>query len=203
MKYIYNDVKLIILIFLGAIFWFVGISFYVVISDFEEKVWNITSLTPLGLIFTLLGGGLLIGAILVGKYGDRIKRNILYTCSILVLAFGIIAFSLVKSYSTASSIIFFIGIAGGTFLSPINADIQKIVPDGLRGRTFACKDIFVNAAMVTPVLLIGKLTTFISVRTLMLCLGAGIFLVGILVAWKSIKLNTIGSQPINEKNKDM
>ncbi|OHB35079.1 MAG: hypothetical protein A2099_06100 [Planctomycetes bacterium GWF2_39_10] len=198
MKYIYNDVKLIILIFLGAIFWFVGISFYVVISDFAEKVWNITSLTPLGLIFTLLGGGLLIGAILVGKYGDRIKRNILYTCSILVLAFGIIAFSLVKSYSTASSIIFFIGIAGGTFLSPINADIQKIVPDGLRGRVFACKDIFVNAAMVMPVLIIGKLTTFIYIRELMLYLGVGILMIGIFVAWKSIKLNTIKERAVQD-----
>ena len=111
------------------------------------------------------------------------------------MALGIMAFSQVQSYATASSIIFFIGIAGGAFLAPINADIQKIVPDELRGRTFACKDIFVNAAMVTPVLLIGKLTTFISVRELMLYLGVGIFLIGILVALKSIKLNTIEPQP--------
>ena len=48
-----------------------------------------------------------------------------------------------------------------------------------------------NAAMVTPVLLIGKLTTFISVRELMLYLGVGIFLIGIFVALKSIKLNTL------------
>ncbi|KAA0244417.1 MAG: hypothetical protein DYG83_15790 [Candidatus Brocadia sp. AMX2] len=63
---IFHDVRLIILIFFGTIFWFVGISFYVAISDFAGKVWGFTSLTPLGLIFTLLGGGLLTGSILVG-----------------------------------------------------------------------------------------------------------------------------------------
>ncbi|MBI2556952.1 MAG: MFS transporter [Planctomycetes bacterium] len=197
MQCMYHDARLMILISFGAIFWLVGISFYVVLSDFAGKIWGFTSLTPLGLIFTLLGGGLLIGAIVVGKYGDWVKRNILYTGSIWIMALGIMAFALVQSYTVASCIIFFIGIAGGAFLAPINADIQKIVPDELRGRTFACKDIFVNAAMVTPVLLIGKLTTFISVRELMLYLGVGIFLIGILVALKSIKLNIIEPQPKN------
>src|SRR3972149_126030 len=201
MKYIYHDARLIILILFGAIFWLVGISFYVAISDFAGKIWGFTSLTPLGLIFTLLGGGLLTGAVVVGKYGDWVKRNILYTGSLWVMALGIMAFSQVQSYATASSIIFFIGIAGGAFLVPINADIQKIVPDELRGRTFACKDIFVNAAMVTPVLLIAKLTNLISVRALMFYLGVGIFLIGILVALKSIKLNTIEPQPKNPLRK--
>ena len=191
MKYIYHDIRLIILIFLGAFFWFIGISFYVAISDFAGRVWGFTSLTPLGLIFTLLGGGLLVGSLLAGKYGDLVKRNILYTGSIWMLAFGIMAFSLVQSYPVASCIIFFIGIASGAFLAPINADIQKIVPDELRGRSFACKDIFINAAMVAPILIIGKLTAFISIRELMLYLGIGVFSVGILVAWKSIKLNTV------------
>ena len=58
MKYMYHDARLMILISFGAIFWLVGISFYVVISDFAGKIWGFTSLTPLGLIFTLLGGGL-------------------------------------------------------------------------------------------------------------------------------------------------
>lgn len=191
MKYIFHDARLIILIFFGTIFWFAGISFYVVISDFAGKVWGFTSLTPLGLIFTLLGGGLLIGSLLAGKYGNRVKRNMLYTGSILMLAFGIVAFSSVQSYTAASCIIFFVGIAGGAFLTPINADIQEIAPDELRGRSFACKDIFMNAAMVAPILLMGKLTTLIPIRKLMLYLGIGVFLVGILVAWKSIKLNTI------------
>lgn len=191
MKYIFHDVRLIILILFGAIFWFVGISFYVVISDFSGKVWGFTSITPLGLIFTMLGGGLLIGSLLTGKYGGRVKRNMLYTGSIWMLAFGIITFSSAQSYTAASCIIFFIGIAGGAFLVPINADIQEITPDELRGRSFACKDIFMNAAMVAPILLMGKLTTFIPIRKLMLYLGIGVFLVGILVAWKSTKLNTI------------
>lgn len=194
MKYIYHDIRLIILILFGSIFWLVGISFYVIISDFAGKVWGFTSPTPLGLIFTLLGGGLFIGSVLVGKYGNRMRRNILYTCSIWILSFGIMAFSFVQSYTTALCIIFFTGIAGGAFLAPINADIQRIVPDKLRGRIFACKDIFANAAMVTPIMILGKLTTFISIRRLLLYLGMGIFLTGILVAWKSMKLNTLQEQ---------
>ncbi len=193
-KYICCDERLIILIFFGAVFWFAGISFYVIISDFAEKVWGFTSLTPLGLIFSLLGGGLLIGSVLAGKYGNHVKRNAIYTVSIWMLASGIMAFSVIHSYMAASCIIFFIGIAGGIFLAPINADIQAIVPDELRGRAFACKDILVNAAMVAPILIVGKLTTFISTRGLMLFLGIGIFLAGILVAWRSVKLNTIQKQ---------
>ena len=111
----YHDSRLMILISFGAIFWLVGISFYVAISDFAGKIWGFTSLTPLGLIFTLLGGGLLVGAVMVGKYGDWVKRNILYTGSIWIMAFGIMAFALVQSYMAASGIIFFIGIAGGAF----------------------------------------------------------------------------------------
>jgi len=191
MKYIYHDTRLIILIFFGAIIWFVGVSFYLAISDFAGKVWHFTALTPLGLIFTSLGAGLLIGSIIVGKYGNRVKRNIVYTCSIWIMSFGIMAFAFVQSYIAASSIIFLIGFASGVFISPINADIQKIVPDELRGRAFACKDIFINAFIVLPAIITGKLTTFIPVRELMLYLGIGIFLVGIFVAWKSLKLNNI------------
>lgn len=198
MNYIYHDGRLLILIFLGSFFWFIGISFYVIVSDFAEEVWGFTSLTPLGLLFTLLGGGLLIGAVLAGKYGNRVKRSTLYTGSIWMLASGITAFSLVQSYTAASCMIFFIGIAGGAFLAPINADIQKLAPDELRGRSFACKDIFVNAAMVAPILIVGKLTTIISSQKLMLYLGMGIFLVSISVAWKSIKLNTLQQQVVND-----
>lgn len=198
MNYIYHDGRLLILIFLGSFFWFIGISFYVIVSDFAEEVWGFTSLTPLGLLFTLLGGGLLIGAVLAGKYGNRVKRSTLYTGNIWMLASGITAFSLVQSYTAASCMIFFIGIAGGAFLAPINADIQKLAPDELRGRSFACKDIFVNAAMVAPILIVGKLTTIISSQKLMLYLGMGIFLVSISVAWKSIKLNTLQQQVVND-----
>lgn len=198
MKYIFHDVRLLILIFLGALFWFVGISFYVLISDFASKVWGFTSLTPLGLIFTLLGGGLFLGSVLVGKYGDWVKRSILYTVSISVLAVGIMVFSQVQSYGIASGIIFFVGTAGGAFLAPINADIHRIVPDELRGRTFACKDIFVNAAMVAPILIIGRLTTIIPVRDLMVFLGVGILVIGSVVAWKSIKLNSISSKQTHQ-----
>jgi MFS family permease len=192
MKYIYQDGRLMVLISFGAIFWFVGISFYIVVSDFTRKVWGFTSLTPIGLLFTFLGGGLFIGSLLIGKYGNRMKRSILYPWSLWVLAFGIMAFPLAhRSYTVIFSITFFIGIAGGAFLAPINADIQRIVPDELRGRTFACKDIFVNAAMVAPVLIIGKLTTFIPIRELVFYLGIGILLIGIFVAWKSMRLNTL------------
>ncbi len=194
MKYIYRDVRLIILILFSAFFWLIGISFYIVLSDFAGKVWEYTSLTPLGLIFSLLGGGLVTGSVLTGKYGNQVKRNILYTGSVWALASGMVVFSLVESYTAASCTVFFVGIAGGAFLSPINADIQKITPDELRGRSFACKDIFVNATMVAPIPMIGKLTTFVSARELMLYLGIGGFLAGILVTWKSIKLNTIQEQ---------
>ncbi len=191
MKYICRDGRLVTLIFFGAIFWFVGMGFYVVVSDFAGKVWGFTSLAPLGLIFTLLGGGLFLGSLLVGKYGERVKRSVLYTSGICGLALGIIAFSQAQSYTTALAIIFFVGVGGGVFLSPVNADIHRIVPDELRGRAFACKDIFVNAAMVAPVLIIGRLTAVVSIRALMLCLGVGILATGIFVAWRSVKLNSV------------
>ncbi len=138
--------------------WFVGTGFYAAISGFSGRVGRFISLTPRGLIFTLLGNGLLIGSAMAGMYGNRVKRSIFYTGSIWILTYGIMLFSLVQSYTVASCIIFFTGIAGGAFLVPINADIQKIAPDKLRGRTFACRDIFVNA-MMPPLLIIGKLTT--------------------------------------------
>jgi Arabinose efflux permease len=191
MKYLCRDGRLIILIFFGAFFWLLGISFYIVLSDFAGKVWGFTSLMPLGLIFSLLGGGLVTGAVLTGKYGDRVKRNILYTGSVLMLACGIIVVAVVSSYTAASCTVFFVGIAGGAFLAPINADIQKITPDELRGRSFACKDIIMNATMIAPIPVIGKLTTFIAAREMMLSVGIGGLLAGIFVAWQSVKLNAI------------
>ncbi len=191
MKYIYHNAQLIILISFGSLFWFVGISFYIMVSEFAGKIWGFTTLTPLGALFTLIGGGLLAGSILVGKYGDRVKRSVLYTGSIVIMALGITTFSFIRSYPASFGIVFLIGAAGGMFLSPINADIQRIVPDEFRGKTFACKDVFVNAATVLPILALGKLTTMVSVSTLLLYLGAGIFLIGIFVAWASARLNTI------------
>ena len=191
MKYIYHNGQLIILIGFGSIFWFVGISFYIMVSEFAGKIWGFTTLTPLGALFTLMGAGLLAGSILVGKYGNWVKRSVLYTGSMVIMALGVTAFSFICSYPEALGIVFLIGAAGGVFLSPINADIQRIVPDEFRGKTFACKDVFVNAATVSPILALGKLTTLVSVRSLLLCLGAGIFLAGIFVAWASARLDRI------------
>lgn len=191
MKYIYHNAQLIILIGFGSLFWFVGISFYIMVSEFAVKIWGFTTLTPLGALFTSIGAGLLAGSILVGKYGDRVKRSILYTGSMIIMALGVTTFSFISSYSIAFGIIFLIGVAGGLFLSPINTDIQRIVPDEFRGKTFACKDVFVNAATVSPILALGKLTTLVSVRTLLLCLGGEVFLAGVFVAWTSARLNRI------------
>ena len=108
-----------------------------------------------------------------------------------MLACGIIVVAVVSSYTAASCTVFFVGIAGGAFLAPINADIQKITPDELRGRSFACKDIIMNATMIAPIPVIGKLTTFIAAREMMLSVGIGGLLAGIFVAWQSVKLNAI------------
>lgn len=191
MKYICHNGQLKILIGFGALFWFVGVSFYIMVSEFTVRIWGFTTLTPLGALFTLMGAGLLAGSILVGKYGNLVKRSFLYTGSLVIMALGVIAFSFLCSYTAAFSVIFLIGVAGGVFLSPINADIHGIVPDNFRGKTFASKDVIVNAATVSPILALGKLTTLVSVRTLLLCLGAGILLASIFVAWASARLNRI------------
>ena len=191
MKHIYQDERLKILIIFNAIFWFIGVSFYIAISDFADKVLNLKFLTPLGFVFTLLGAGLFTGSILVGKYGNKVKRNTIYTWSIASLSFGIILFSLVKSYTLIMVITYFTGIAGGAFLAPINADIQMASPSELRGRIFACRDIFVNASVVAPTLVIGKLTALIPVRNLMLYLGIGVCVFSLFVMWSSIKLNNV------------
>lgn len=130
MKYIFHDVRLIILIFFGTIFWFAGISFYMAISDFAGRVWRFTSLTPLGLVFTLLGGGLLIGSVMAGKYGNRVKRNMLYTGSIWMLAFGIMAFSLIESYTVLRALYLLSGLQAGHSLPPLMQISRRSLPTG-------------------------------------------------------------------------
>src|SRR3990167_3877761 len=125
------------------------------------------------------------------KEYHKIKRNTIYTWSIASLSFGIIFFSLVKSYTLIMVITYFTGIAGGAFLAPINADIQMASPSELRGRIFACRDIFVNASVVAPTLVIGKLTALIPVRNLILYLGIGACVFSLFVMWRSIKLNNV------------
>jgi dTMP kinase len=88
----------------------------------------------------ILGGfgtGMMLGLLASGLMARRIKQDVLYSSSILLLGSGLVALASVGSLSAAVPIAASLGLFAGTGYSTGYALLQQTTEDELRGRTFS------------------------------------------------------------------
>ena len=84
-----------------------------------------------------LGTGMIIGLLAVGLLAKVIQKDVLFSSSILLLGFGLIALASMNSLNTAIPIASALGFFGGAAYSAAYSLMHENTTDELRGRTFS------------------------------------------------------------------
>lgn len=161
-----------------------GFPYAMLLPVFARDVLQVGA-TGLGLLLSATGAGALVGGIVVAAVAGRVRRGPLLLVS--AVAFGVLigAFTFARSLSMAMLLLAGAGFAIIPFTATVNALLQSLVPDALRGRVMSVY-VFMFLGM-TPVgsLQAGALARWLGAPAA-LAISAGVFLAAIGIAWARV-----------------
>jgi dTMP kinase len=123
--------------------WMLGIAFTFTAAggvfslgpEFVKKILEESS-SAFGLVMGFFGTGMIIGLLASGLLAKRIKKDVLFSSTIMLLGAGLIALAGTSSLSFALPIAGALGFFGGVGYSIGYALMQATTEEELRGRTF-------------------------------------------------------------------
>jgi MFS family permease len=151
---------------------FVAVAAILVIKEvYPDAADDSGKLTSSALALGTAGAGAFAAAVFASVMGGRLDRPRLILAGFLVSGTGIVALGGVVDIYAVLGLTFVGGF--GTFLTKVavDAQVQHVLPDDLRGRAFALYDILYNLASIAAGLL---MVTFEDVAFRPLLIGAGL-----------------------------
>jgi MFS family permease len=158
------------------------------------------------------GVGVVLGSLLVGRYGARLDRTLLIASGLLGMGVAVVLLAgyrrLLDDLLThvppqltvdvhpgglsgfLIAVMLFaalLGLANAATTIPANTTIQEGTPDELRGRVFSVLNTLGNLGSTAPVLVVGVLADLLGVGRLMLLVGIGILVIGALSAVPALR----------------
>ncbi|HLF41861.1 MAG TPA: MFS transporter [Acidimicrobiia bacterium] len=151
-----------------------------------------------GFLAAALGIGATTGTVLLGAYGDALRRSRLTTVSIAVYGLAVTGMGLTPSYTGGLAAMFLIGLGYLVIVSALNTSIQETVDPGFRGRVMAIYGMSFTGAFPVGALLQGFLTDVIGVRPVVT--AAGLLLVGYaaFLSWRPALARSLDADYLRE-----
>ncbi len=192
------------LLILASIQVAIGI-FAVIIPAFTEHELRIRAEDISQIIFIPLGVGMVLGGILVGRFGKHfakrtiISRAILFAGTLL-FALGIspLIMPIVKQLPRqmpspyfhqppVSAVIavgsFLLGLAMVSIVVPSQTILQENTTESMRGKIYAVLGVLNAAFTVVPVVIAGAIADFAGTKPIFLLIGGITILIGLLAIW--------------------
>ena len=125
--------------------WLLGIAFTFTAAGgvfslgvgFVKDVLGASADAGFAVVIGFLASGMIIGLLMSGLLAKRVRRDVLFSSSILLLGGGLIAFASMATIGPAIPIASALGFFGGVAYSTGYGLIQERTSDELRGRTFS------------------------------------------------------------------
>jgi MFS family permease len=155
---------------------------------FAETVYEVDP-GSYGLLTGALGTGAVLSAVLIGAYGDRLRRSRLVVGAITGYGVGVVAMGISPAYGAGLAAMFVIGAGYLAITSALNTSIQLAVDDDLRGRILALYAMAFTGMYPLGSLLQGWLSDAIGLRPTVA--GAGVLLIGYAM-WMSTRSDLLG-----------
>ena len=150
---------------------FVAIAAIIVIKDIYPEADDSGKLSSSALALGSAGAGAFSAALLASFFGGRLSRPQLILSGFVISGVGIVILGGIIDVYAVLALTFVGGL--GTFLTKVavDAQVQNVLPDDMRGRAFALYDILYNLASIAAGLL---MVAFQNVAFRPLLIGAGI-----------------------------
>ena len=174
----------------GALFWASAATLRVILVAWSPQILDLHSATEIAQLTLFLAIGIIVGSICAARLIPleklRRARFAAYLMALLVMTLSFTAVIFV-----AQTILFFIGIAGGMFIVPVNAALQELGKQTIgSGKAIALQGFFHNVAMLMAVGSYSLASAWqVSAVTAMFCLGGLLLAASILVASKLPPVN--------------
>lgn len=126
-------------------------------------------------ILAVAGGGLALGAGIVGRFGHGWSKDKVVEGGFALAGICLIVLELVGTHSllVAYTVSALIGFASAFVAIPMQTVLQETIPEALRGKIFGAQNMAVNVATTVPMAVTGPLADLIGFQTVFLLMGAG------------------------------
>ncbi len=156
-----RTIRFVILAMVAAIF-AVG-AFDALIAVFVRDILHATS-QVFGSLVAVVGVGTIIGALLIGKFGQTQTRVSLVVLGIFSLGLGVFLLALSSHVGPALLCSFFLGVAASSVLVPSQTLMQEETPQGILGRVSSTAAALMTVAQLASVAIAGKIADRIGIR---------------------------------------
>lgn len=164
---------------------------------------DILNLKPVyfGYLLAIAGLGMGLGALITGKFGNKIGKNVLIFNGFIASGISLIilantsSISALLGFETQNFKIFFaflmaliVGFSSSLCVIPLQTILQEVTEERMRGKVFGVQNMAVNTAMTVPMALSGFLADILDgkffdlkgVVTVMIFIGILVLLGGLL-----------------------
>ncbi len=131
-----------------------------------------------GFIVAAAGIGIMLGAGVLGHWGDVFRHKPLPLFGFLTMAFALAAFSFVSNLWLGLGVSALLGIGAALVGVPMQTLIQRETPTEMHGKVFGFQNNLVNIALSAPLAITGPITDAVSNAVGSEALGLQIVLVG-------------------------
>jgi MFS family permease len=140
--------------------------------------------TQFGFLLAAAGVGLILGAGILGQWGDRFHHRPLPLLGFLSMSLVLMVFSYVNYLWLGLLLSLLLGLGASFVGVPMQTLIQMQTPPEMRGKVFGVQNNVVNIALSLPLAIAGLLADAIGLRWVLISMGVIVAVVGIW-AWRN------------------
>lgn len=142
--------------------------------------------TQFGFLLAASGVGMVLGAAILGHWGDRFHNKPLPLIGFLSMAFVLGVFTFVNQLWVGLGLSAVLGLGASLIGVPMQTLIQQQTPPQMHGKVFGFQNNAVNIALSAPLAVTGPLTDAIGLRSVLLGMSVLVSVVGVW-AWRNTR----------------
>ncbi len=140
--------------------------------------------TQFGLLVAATGVGLVIGAAVLGNWGNRLRHQPLPLVGFAIITLVLLGYILFKQLWSALLISGILGFGAALVAVPMQTLIQEKTPESMRGKVFGFQNNAVNVALSLPLAIAGPLADRFGINAVLIGMSMVIASAGIWV-WQN------------------
>ncbi|MDR3565973.1 MAG: MFS transporter [Negativicutes bacterium] len=186
-RYIWSDERVsVVVIVVAVIHVFVGSI--VVVMPFLAPLLAGSGIHNLGVLQAALGGGMIIGAVYVSKYGRGYFSGLTLFCAIAVMGVGIVMLGTLQLIHIRFLVIYAVCcIIIGMCIAVVSVFWRTIaqicVPEDMTGRVFSVLSTTGNISLPISMAIFGVLLNYVAPASLLVFAGVCLLLIGIVLVY--------------------
>jgi MFS family permease len=139
-----------------------------------------------GFLVAPAGIGLVLGAGILGHFGNRIQQKSLPLIGFVGMSVVLVTFTFVDSLWLGLICAGILGLGASLIAVPVQTLIQEKTPESMRGKVFGFQNNAVNIAVAVPLIIVGPLTDRFGLSPVLWGMSFIVTIAGIL-AWNSTR----------------